>query len=160
MTADLIPVQMMMIIIDTLRVRVIAEKRLAVQRVPSRRILMLKKKKPIIWRASWGWMRLVSVQQEPPYTDIFRRYECNNCCIHIKPVLNESLSQKCLSIKDENNWIAGEVLYSDESQFCISFRNQGPKVWWLERHRIQCVLSLEWIFHSLWWFAMPVICRC
>lgn len=69
----MIPVQMMIIIIDTLRVRVIAEKRLAVQRVPSRRILMLKKKKPIIWRASWGQMRLVSVQQEPPYTDIFRR---------------------------------------------------------------------------------------
>lgn len=79
----------------------------------------------------------------------------NNCCIHIKPVLNDSLSQKCLPTKDENNWIAGEALYSDESQFCISFRNQGPKVWWSERHRIQCVLSLEWIFHCLWWFAMP-----
>lgn len=159
MTADLIPVQMMMIIIDTLRVRVIAEKRLAVQRVPSRRILMLKKKKAYNLESFMGTDEAgVSATRATIHRHLQERG--NNCCIHIKPVLNESLSQKCLSIKDENNWIAGEVLYSDESQFCISFRNQGPKVWWLERHRIQCVLSLEWIFHSLWWFAMPVICRC
>ncbi len=44
-----------------------------------------------------------------------------------------SCHQRCLTwAKEKKNWTVAQwskVLFSDESKFCISFGNQGPKVW-------------------------------
>ncbi len=61
--------------------------------------------------------------------------------------------------KEKKNWTVAqwsEVLFSDESKFCISFGNQGPRLWRKggEAHS-QVLLS----FHSLW-FGCNVICWC
>ncbi len=47
-----------------------------------------------------------------------------------------------------------KVLFSDESKFCLSFGNQGPRVW-RKRHRIHVAWSPVWSFHSQWWFELP-----
>ncbi len=43
-----------------------------------------------------------------------------------------SCRQRCLTWAKEKNWIVAQwskVLFSDKSTFCISFGNQGPRVW-------------------------------
>ncbi len=44
-----------------------------------------------------------------------------------------SCHQRCLTwAKEKKNWTVAQwskVLFSDESKFCISLRNQGPRVW-------------------------------
>ncbi len=44
-----------------------------------------------------------------------------------------SCRQRCLTwAKEKKNWTVAQwtkVLFSDESKFCISFGNQGPRVW-------------------------------
>ncbi len=51
----------------------------------------------------------------------------------VKPLLNHRQRQRCLTwAKEKKNWTVAQwskVLFSDESKFCISFRNQGPRVW-------------------------------
>ncbi len=51
----------------------------------------------------------------------------------VKPLLNNRQRQKRLVwAKDKKDWTVAEwskVMFSDESQFCISFGNQGPTVW-------------------------------
>ncbi len=53
--------------------------------------------------------------------------------VHVKPLLNNRQRQKHLAwAKDKKDWTAAEwskVMFSDESKFCISFGNQGPRVW-------------------------------
>lgn len=56
------------------------------------------------------------------------------CCIpSVKPLLNQRQCQKRLTwAKEKKNWTVAQwskVLFSDESKFCISFGNQGPRVW-------------------------------
>ncbi len=50
-----------------------------------------------------------------------------------KPLLKQKKHQKHLNwAKEKNNWTVAQwskVLFSDESKFCISFGNQGPRVW-------------------------------
>ncbi len=50
-----------------------------------------------------------------------------------KPLLNQRQRQKHLIwAVEKNNWTVAQwskVLFSDESKFCISFGNQGPRVW-------------------------------
>ncbi|PLC13822.1 hypothetical protein BV582_23005, partial [Bacillus paralicheniformis] len=50
----------------------------------------------------------------------------------VKPLLNNRQHQKRLAwAKDKKDWTASEwskVMFSDESKFCISFGNQGPRV--------------------------------
>ncbi len=64
-----------------------------------------------------------------------------------------SSRQRCLTwAKEKKNWTVtqcSKVLFSDESKFCISFGNQGPRVWRKcgEAHSPSPVLS----FHSQWW---------
>ncbi len=58
--------------------------------------------------------------------------------------------------KEKKNWTVAQwskVLFSDESKFCISFGNQGPRVWRKggEAHSPSCLKSVL-RFHSLWWF--------
>ncbi|KAI2645658.1 Transposable element Tc1 transposase [Labeo rohita] len=58
-------------------------------------------------------------------------FSCHIPCV--KPLLNNRQRQKCLAwAKDKKDWTAAEwskVMFSDESKFCISFGNQGPRVW-------------------------------
>ncbi len=58
-------------------------------------------------------------------------FSCRIPCV--KPLLNNRQRQKRLAwAKDEKDWTAAEwskVMFSDESQFCISLGNQGPRVW-------------------------------
>ncbi len=58
-----------------------------------------------------------------------------------------SCRQRRLSkAKEKKNWTVAEwskILFSDESKFCISFRNQGPRVWRKggEAHSPSCLKS-------------------
>ncbi len=58
-------------------------------------------------------------------------FSCRISCV--KPLLNNRQHQKRLAwAKDKKDWTAAEwskVMFSDESKFCISFGNQGPRVW-------------------------------
>ncbi len=58
-------------------------------------------------------------------------FSCRIPCV--KPLLNNRQHQKRLAwAKDKQDWTAAEwskVMFSDEIQFCISFGNQGPRVW-------------------------------
>ncbi len=67
-------------------------------------------------------LKLKSVHQESPRSDIFRKRAT-------KPLLK----QKHLTwTKEKKNWTVAQwskVLFSDKSTFCISFGNQGPRVW-------------------------------
>ncbi len=71
-------------------------------------------------------LKLESVHQESPRSDIFRKRAT-------KPLLKQKQHQKHLTwAKEKNNrtvtqW--SKVLFSDESKFSISFGNQGPRVW-------------------------------
>ncbi len=58
-------------------------------------------------------------------------FSCRIPCV--KPLLNNRQCQKRLAwAKDKKDWTAAEwskVMFSDESKFCISFGNQGRRVW-------------------------------
>ncbi len=70
-------------------------------------------------------LKLESVHQESPRSDVFRKRAT-------KPLLNQRQRQKHLTwAVEKNNWTVAQwskVLLSDESKFCISFGNQGPRV--------------------------------
>ncbi len=79
-------------------------------------------------------LKLESVHQESPRSDIFRKRAT-------KPLLKQKHRQKHLTwAKEKNNWAVAQwskVLFSDESTFCISFGNQGLESGGrVERHRI------------------------
>ncbi len=69
-------------------------------------------------------LKLESVYQVSP--NIFRKRAT-------KPLLKQKHCQNYLTwAKDKNNWTVAQlsnILFSDESTFCISFGNQGPRVW-------------------------------
>ncbi len=71
-------------------------------------------------------LKLESVHQESLSSDVFRERAT-------KPLLKQKHHQKHLTwAKEKKNWTVtqwSKVLFSDESQFCISFGNQGPRVW-------------------------------
>ncbi len=71
-------------------------------------------------------LKLESVHQESPHSDVFRKWAT-------KPLLKQRQCQKRLTwAVEKKNWTVAQwskVLFSDESKFCISFRNQGPRVW-------------------------------
>ncbi len=71
-------------------------------------------------------LKLESVHQESPRSDIFRKRAT-------KPLLKQKHRQKHLTWAKEkkNRTVAqwSKVLFSNESTFCISFVNQGPRVW-------------------------------
>ncbi len=71
-------------------------------------------------------LKLESVHQESPRSDVFRKRAT-------KPLLNQRQCQKNLTwAVEKKNWTVAQwskVLFSDESKFCISFGNQGPRVW-------------------------------
>ncbi len=71
-------------------------------------------------------LKLESVHQESPRSDVFRKRAT-------KPLLNQRQCQKHLTwAVEKKSWTVAQwsnVLFSDESKFCISFGNQGPIVW-------------------------------
>ncbi len=71
-------------------------------------------------------LKLESVHQESPRSDIFRKRAT-------KPLLKQKHRQKHLTwAKEKKNWTVAQwskVLFSDESTFSILFGNQGPRVW-------------------------------
>ncbi len=71
-------------------------------------------------------LKLESVHQESPRSDVFRKRAT-------KPLLNQRQRQKHLTwAVEKKNWTVAQwskVLFSDKSKFCISFGNQGPRVW-------------------------------
>ncbi len=71
-------------------------------------------------------LKLESVHQESPRSDIFRKSATN-------PLLKQKHCQKHLTwAKEKKNWTVAQwskVLFSEESKFCISFGSQGPGVW-------------------------------
>ncbi len=71
-------------------------------------------------------LKLESVHQESPRSDIFRKRAT-------KPLQQQKHRQKHLTwVKENKNWTVAQwskVLFSDESKFCFSFGNQGPRVW-------------------------------
>ncbi len=105
-------------------------------------------------------LKLESVHQESPRSDVFRKRAT-------KPLLNQRQRQKRLTwAVEKKNWTVAQwskVLFSDESKFCISFGNQGPRVWMKstqKRHRIHVAWSPVWSFHSQWWFGLPCHLLC
>ena len=64
-----------------------------------------------------------------------------------KPLLNSQQKQKYLVWSTERkNWMVAhwtKVLFMDESKFCITFRNKGPRVWQLpgEENQPGCTKS-------------------
>ncbi len=68
----------------------------------------------------------LKLHQESPRSDVFRKRAT-------KPLLNQRQCQKHLTwAVEKKNWTVAQwskVLFSDESKFCISFGNQGPRVW-------------------------------
>ncbi len=80
-------------------------------------------------KQSWfkhGELKLESVHQESPRSDIFRKRAT-------KLLLKQKHRQKHLTwAKEKKNWTVAQwskVLFSDKSTFCFSFGNQGPRVW-------------------------------
>ncbi len=71
-------------------------------------------------------LKLESVHQESPCSDIFRKRAT-------KPLLNQRQRQKRLTwAVEKKNWTVAQwskVLFSVESKCCISFGNQGPRAW-------------------------------
>ncbi len=67
-------------------------------------------------------LKLESAHQESPRTDVFRKRAT-------KPLLNRDNVRSILPglWRKRTQW--SKVLFSDESQCCISFGNQGPRVW-------------------------------
>ncbi len=67
-------------------------------------------------------LKLESVHQESPRSDVFRKRAT-------KPLLNQDNVRSILPglWRKITQW--SKVLFSDESKFCISFGNQGPRVW-------------------------------
>ncbi len=74
--------------------------------------------------STWESFTRRELKLESPCSDIFRA---------TKPLLKPKHRQKHLTwAKEKNNWTVAQwskVLFLDESKFCISFGNQGPRVW-------------------------------
>ncbi len=94
-------------------------------------------------------LRLGSRHQEPPHTDVSR----NLATVVVR--------QRHLTwAKEKKNWTVAQlskVLFSDESKCCISFGNQGPRVWRKggEAHSPSCLkASVKFPQSVMIWGAM------
>ncbi len=73
--------------------------------------------------------------------------------------------QRCLTWAKEKNWTVAQwskVPFSEESKFCISFGNQGPRVWRKggEAHSPSCLKSTVKFPQSVIDLGCNVICWC
>ncbi len=87
-------------------------------------------------------LKLESVHQESPRSDIFRKRAT-------KPLLKQKHRQKYLTwAKEKKNWTVAQwskVLFSDKSKFCFSLGNQGLEEDWRGTEskllEVQCEVS-------------------
>ncbi len=102
------------------------------------------------WRASqavdWSWSQCIKSHhaQTSSGKGLPRHFWTRDNVRSVLPGLWRKITQ----------W--SKVLFSDESQFCISFGNKVPESGGrVERHRIHVAWSPVWSFHSQWWFGLP-----
>ncbi len=98
------------------------------------------------WRGLWNkthlkmWgrfkksgLQLESVLQEPLRTDVCKTWvSAVAFLVSSHSWTTDSVRSVSLGLKTKRHWTAAEwskVIFSDESQFCISFGNQGTRVW-------------------------------
>ncbi len=111
-------------------------------------------------------LRLGSRHQEPPHTDVSMNLATVVVFLLLRPLLNHRQRQRRLTwAKDKKNWTVAQwskVLFSDESKFCISFGNQGPRVWRKggEAHSPSCMKSSVKFPQSVIIWGCHVICWC
>ncbi len=92
-------------------------------------------------------LRLGSRHQEPPHTYLSRNLATVVVFLLLSHSKNHKQHQRRLTwAKEKKNWTVAQwskVLFSDESKFCISFGNQGPRVWRKggEAHSPSCMKS-------------------
>ncbi len=91
-------------------------------------------------------LKLESVHQESPRSDIFRKRAT-------EPLLKQKHHQKNLTwAKEKKNWTVAQwskFLFSDESKFCISFGNKGAS---LEKEWIgteTMLLEVQWEVYTV-----------
>ncbi len=77
------------------------------------------------------WTEAEIKASRAPHTDVSR----NLATVVVRGVLP--------GLRRRRTGLLSKVLFSDESKFCISFRNQGPRVWWKggEAHSPSCLKS-------------------
>ncbi len=99
-------------------------------------------------------LKLESVHQESPRSDIFRKRAT-------KPLLKQKHRQKHLTwAKEKKNWIVSQwskVLFSDKSKFCFSFGNQGLEEDWrgnLKQHPSCLKSSVKFLKSGMIWGAV------
>ncbi len=98
-------------------------------------------------------LKLESVHQESPRSDIFRKRAT-------KPLLKQKHRQKRLTwAKEKKNWTAvqwSKVLFQIKVNFAFHLEIKVPESGGrVERHRIHVAWSPVWSFHSQWWFGLP-----
>ncbi len=97
-------------------------------------------------------LKLESVHQESPRSDIFRKKAT-------KPLLKQKHCQKHLTwAKEKKNWTWSGPKSSFQMKVNFAFHleikvpESGGRV---ERNRIHVAWSPVWSFHSQWWFGLP-----
>ncbi len=103
-------------------------------------------------------LKLESVHQESPRSDIFRKRATKPLGFTKK---QKHRPKNLTWAKEKNNWSVAQwskVLFSDKSKFCISFVNQGPRGR-VERNIIHVAWIPFCIFHS-YDLGCYVICWC
>ncbi len=91
-------------------------------------------------------LRLGSRHQEPPHTDVSRNLATVVVFLLLSHSWTTTTSEASYLAKEKKNWTVAQwskVHFSDESKFCISFGNQGPRVWRKggEAHSPSCMKS-------------------
>ncbi len=94
-------------------------------------------------------LKLESVHQESPRSDIFRKRAT-------KPLLKQKHRQKHLTwAKEKNNWTVAQwskVLFQMKVNLAFHLEIKVPESGGrVERHRIHVAWSPVWSFHSQWW---------
>ncbi len=85
----------------------------------------------------------------------------------VKPLLNHRQHQRHLTwAQEKKNWTVAQwskVLFSDESKICISFGNQGPRVWRKggKAHSPSCMKSsVKFLQSVMIWVMMICVMIC
>ncbi len=92
-------------------------------------------------------LRLGSRHQEPPHTDVSRNLDTVVVFLLLSHFWTTDNVRGVLpGLRRRKTWTVAQwsnVLFSDESKFCISFGNQGPRVWRKggEAHSPSCMKS-------------------
>ncbi len=98
-------------------------------------------------------LKLESVHQESPRSDIFRKRAT-------KPLLKQKHRQKHLTWDNEKkNWTVAQwskALFQMKVNLAFNLEIKVPESGGrVERHRIHVAWSPVWSFHSQWWFGLP-----